>query len=144
MNIKLVQRTKEFIENYHHINYCEIIIHPDGTIEEARPSHIESLSRYIGLPREVINEMMPISDSPISWLVRKTECVAVWYEHQLLPFEEITKAQQYVLKELSNANKIKLDTFMVRIQEDVLSDLGEGVSKKLHNPYPYQIRVLNK
>lgn len=33
MNIKLVQRTKEFIENYHHINYCEIIIHPDGTIE---------------------------------------------------------------------------------------------------------------
>ena len=126
MNIKLVQRTKEFIENYHHINYCEVIIHPDGTIEGARPSHFESLIRYIGLPREVIDEMMPISDSPISWLVRKTECVAVWYEHQLLPFEEITKAQQYVLKELSNANKIKLDTFMVRIQEDVLSDLGVG------------------
>ena len=136
MNIKLVQRTKEFIENYHHINYCEVIIHPDGTIEEARPSHLESLIRYMNLPREVINEMMPISDSPISWLVRKTECVAVWYEHQLLPFKGITKSQGYVLKELSNANKIKLDTFMVRIQEDVLSDLGEGVSKKLHNPYP--------
>ena len=130
MNIKLVQRTKEFIENYHHINYCEVIIHPDGTIEEARPSHLESLIRYMNLPREVIYELMPISDSPISWLVRKTECVAVWYEHQLLPFEEITKAQQYVLKELSNANKIKLDTFMVRIEEDVLSDLGVGVSKK--------------
>ena len=126
MNIKLVQRTKEFIANYHHINYCEIIIHPDGTIEEARPSHIESLIRYIGLPREVIYELMPISDSPISWLVRKTECVAVWYEHQLLPFEEITKAQQYVLKELSNANKIKLNTSIVRIEEDVLSDLGVG------------------
>ena len=126
MNIKLVQRTKEFIENYPHINYCEIIIHPDGTIEEARPSHIESLIRYIGLPREVINEMMPISDSPITWLVRKSECVAVWYEHQLLPFEGITKAQRYVLKELANANKIKLDTLIVCIQEDVLSDLGGG------------------
>ena len=126
MNIKLVQRTKEFIENYHHINYCEVIIHPDGTIEEARPSHIESLIRYIGLPREVIEEMMSISDSPISWLVRKTECVAVWYEHQLLPFKEITKAQRYVLKELANANKIKLDTLIVCIQEDVLSDLGGG------------------
>ena len=126
MNIKLVQRTKEFIENYHHINYCEIIIHPDGTIEEARPSHIESLIRYIGLPREVINEMMPISDSPISWLVRKTECVAVWYKHQLLPFKEITKAQRYVLKELANANKIKLDALIVCIQEDVLSHLGVG------------------
>lgn len=144
MNIKLVQRTKEFIENYHHINYCEVIIHPDGTIEEARPSHTESLMRYMALPREVIYELMPISDSPISWLVRKTECVAVWYEHQLLPFEEITKAQQYVLKELASANKIKLNTSIVRIEEDVLSDLGVGVSKKLHNPYPYQIRVLNK
>lgn len=80
--------------------------------------------------------MMPISDSPISWLVRKTECVAVWYEHQLLPFKGITKSQGYVLKELSNANKIKLNTSIVRIEEDVLSDLGEGVSKKLHNPYP--------
>ena len=130
MNIKLVQRTKEFIENYHHINYCEIIIHPDGTIEEARPSHIESLIRYIGLPREVINEMMPISDSPISWLVRKTECVAVWYEHQLLPFKGITKSQGYVLKELASSNKIKLNTSIVRIEEDVLSDLGVGVSKK--------------
>ena len=67
MNIKLVQRTKEFIENYHHINYCEVIIHPDGTIEEARPSHLESLIRYMNLPREVIYELMPISDSPISW-----------------------------------------------------------------------------
>lgn len=126
MNIKLVQRTKEFIENYHHINYCEVIIHPDGTIEEARPSHFESLIRYMNLPREVIYELMPISDSPISWLVRKTECVAVWYKHQLLPFKEITKAQRYVLKELANANKIKLDTLIVCIQEDVLSDLGVG------------------
>lgn len=126
MNIKLVQRTKEFIENYNHINYCEVIIYPDGTIEEARPSHTESLMRYMALPRDIIYEMIPISDSPISWLVRKSECVAVWYEHQLLPFEGITKAQGYVLKELATANKIKLNSSIVRIQEDVLSDLGGG------------------
>lgn len=123
MQKSLKEMTKNFIETYKHINYCEIIIKPNGEILEAIPSHIECLIKILGLPREAVQELIPISDSPISWLVRKTGCVSVWYHAQELPYETISDEQQYVLAELSAHNKIKLNTRAVRLQEDVFAEL---------------------
>lgn len=123
MNKNLEQATKEFIENYPHIYYCEVVIKPNGEIVEAIPSHQECLIRLFGVPREELREMIPFSDSPIAWLIRKTECVSVWYASQMLPFEEITKEQEYVLNELEKHGKIKINTTTARIQEDVLAML---------------------
>lgn len=90
METTVKETTKKFIETYHHIRYCEIVIKPDGEIVKAIPSHIECLIKLLGLPRETIHQLMPISDSPISWLIRKTNCVSVWYDFQLLPYNELT------------------------------------------------------
>ena len=123
MKQSLETATKRFIETYNHICYCEIIIKPNGEIVEAVPSHTECLIKILGLPRETIQELIPFSDSPLSWLVRRTNCIAVWYEFQELPSNEITEEQQYVLTELANHDKIKTNTRTVRLQEDVLAEL---------------------
>ena len=101
----LESQVKEFIENYNHIYYCEVIIHPSGYIEEARPSHLETLIRATKLERQAVYDLMPITAMPLDWLVEYTGCVAVWYNFQKLP-PSMTDEQQYSLKALFEGKKI--------------------------------------
>lgn len=66
------------------IDYLEVIIRPDGTIEYAVPSHLYKLMSVFENGRysvEQINAMF-IHDmmglSPIEWLCKKTGCISVW------------------------------------------------------------------
>lgn len=101
---------KTFIENHHHINYCEAIIYKDGEIDYARPSHIENLLRITGEDREVIYEKMPMTASPIRWLVDYTKCLSVWTQGYARP-KEITKEQERTLNELIENNLVKDTVF---------------------------------
>lgn len=66
------------------IDYLEVIIRPDGTVEYAVPSHMYKLMSVFENGKysvEQINEMF-IHDmmglSPIEWLCMKTGCISVW------------------------------------------------------------------
>ena len=100
----------EFLEDYkpQWINYCEIIILKNGTIEIATPSHTEKLIKLTGEHRDVIYEKMPIDASPTVWLVAYTQCVAVWADMQIGPVS-INRFQLRVLKILADEKMIKLN-----------------------------------
>lgn len=66
------------------IDYLEVIIRPNGTIEYAIPLHMYKLMSVYENGRysvEQINEMF-IHDmmglSPIEWLCKETGCISVW------------------------------------------------------------------
>ena len=66
------------------IDYLEVIVRSDGTVEYAVPSHLYKLMSVFENGKysvEQINEMF-IQDmmglSPIEWLCKKTRCISVW------------------------------------------------------------------
>lgn len=68
-----------------YINYLEVIILPDGTIEYAVPSHQEKLIKIamdkLKLTREELFELCPDGYYiPMEWLTKITGCVSVWNE----------------------------------------------------------------
>lgn len=74
----------------------EVVILPNGKIEYAMPSHTEKLISLTGLHRDVIYDLMPVTASPIHWLVDFTGCISVWnHGHLGMPK---SKEQQTSLK----------------------------------------------
>ena len=65
-------------------NYLEVIIHPDGSIHYAVPSHKVYLEMYLvdkyGCTYEEFLDMCPESwySNYLSWLTMKSLCVNVW------------------------------------------------------------------
>ena len=91
-----------FITEHTRINYCEAIIHKDGMIEYAMPSHVECLLRITGEDRDVINKKMPLSASPIIWLTEYTGCIAIWVDGFIWP-KEVADVQLVSLRKLFKA-----------------------------------------
>ena len=71
------------------INYLEVIIRNDGTIEYAVPSHMIKLQQIYGKTMDEVfeeyhhqyrNEPADVAMllDPIEWLCKKTECISVW------------------------------------------------------------------
>lgn len=60
------------------INYLEVVILSNGEIQYAVPSHMEKMIVIIGEPREKLIEKMPITASPLEWLIEKSNCISVW------------------------------------------------------------------
>lgn len=97
-----------FIREHHYIQYCEAIIYPDGEIEYANPSHVEALLRITGENRKVIDDKMPITASPIFWLIQYTKCVALWYDGYIQT-ELITEEQKATIQKLQKHKIIKIE-----------------------------------
>lgn len=87
------------------INYFEAIILPSGEVVYAVPSHIEKLIQITGESREVIYDKMPITASPIHWLLDYTGCVSLWSAFHL--GEPTTAEQQKTLQSLIEAGLTK-------------------------------------
>ena len=87
------------------IDYLEIIIRADGTVEYAVPSHMYKLMSVFEDGKysvEQINDMF-IQDmmglTPIEWLCKKTGCISVWTKG----FEGTANDKQIeVLKQLAS------------------------------------------
>lgn len=108
-NIDMKMLVGDFIQNYkqrNYINYCECIIYPDGYIDYAIPGHVEALLKFTGEPREVIDEKMPIWDSPLIWLVNYTGCISVWSQGYIAPQNGISNGQNISLKILIDNNLV--------------------------------------
>lgn len=100
---------KKYLETHKdQYNYCEAVVFPDGTVEDARPSHTEMLLRITGEDREVIYEKMPMSAGPVAWLVDYTNCCSIWYNFGMLP-ENMTDAQEETIKILKDAGQLSRD-----------------------------------
>lgn len=86
------------------INYLEVIINPDGTVEYAVPSHTEKIIRILTASgkfasREEVIQSCDISECYISALVNLSGCVAVWNDFAVFPVTA-TRKQWLKLKEL--------------------------------------------
>ena len=87
------------------IDYLEVIIRADGTIEYAVPSHVYKLmSIFAGddydvstISNQFLNEASGLT--PIEWLCQNTGCISVWNSN----FEGTANAKQIeVLKQLAS------------------------------------------
>lgn len=99
-----------FTDEHKYINYCECIISPDGLLEYANPSHVESLIRKTGKSREEIYNEMKIDDSPIYWLVDKTNYIAVYTSGYIKP-KQTTEKQEEALNILIDKGLTGLNAF---------------------------------
>lgn len=96
---------EDFIKQHNHIQYCEAILYPDGTISYVKPSHTETLIRATGMTHKEVYEEMPITAHVISWLLDKTRCVAIYYDGYVEPpNKKITLAQKIALKKLTESD----------------------------------------
>lgn len=97
---------KVFIENHTHINYCEVIIDKNGLISYVKPSHTESLIKETGRSRDKIYKMIHISESPLIWLIKYTNCICVWSGFYMAT-EKINVKQREALQMLIDAGLTK-------------------------------------
>ena len=85
------------------VNYLEVVIRADGTVEYAVPSHQEKLIRIgmeqRGLSREDFLKLCPVDMwfDCLTWLCQQTGCVAVWTNG--VQASIITEEQSAVLDE---------------------------------------------
>lgn len=93
-------------------NYLEVVIHPNGTIHYAVPSHQEYLYAYLmkkwNKSREWINAIVPKAyyfDMHI-WLCKESKCIMVW-DHEYVG--EANRFQRYALKRLKKEGLYKGD-----------------------------------
>ena len=88
------------------INYLEVIIQPDGTIEYAVPSHQEKL-KQVCIKKHGLEEFLKELESPeayrdyIKWLCNYSGCVSVWNEFCIKP-DNIIISQLNSLRLLKN------------------------------------------
>lgn len=87
------------------INYLEVIIHEDGTVCYATPSHQEYLINYgcnlLNCDRETFYDLCPREyyGNYMIWLCGITKCVSVWSEGYIcFNLNEITDKQREVLQ----------------------------------------------
>lgn len=104
------KQVDDFIKNHKYINYCEAIIYKDGYIEYASPSHVEALIKITGESRDAIYDKMPVTASPIIWLIEYTGCIAVYTNGCIKP-KICTEEQEIALKELLDSKLLTSYSF---------------------------------
>lgn len=97
---------KDFVKNHNHINYCEVIILRSGEIEHANPSHTEKLIDLSKYEREELWNIIPITDSPMHWLIDKLGAVCIWYDFIISPSYGMNDAQIETINYLIKSNVV--------------------------------------
>lgn len=120
-------KIEEYLETHKdQYNYCEAVIFPDGSIEDARPSHCEMLLKITGEDRFVMYDKMPINAGPVAWLVDYTNCCSIWFQMGMLP-ENLTKEQENTIKILKNAGQLSKDFEAVKNHEMKICALQQEI-----------------
>lgn len=98
------------------IQYCEVLIDPDGAIILCRPSHIETAIEYAAdinnTSKENVKADMYMNRefSPLHYIVGKYGLVAVWYGFGLYSnYKGINDAQRKAINNLKNNKLISED-----------------------------------
>ena len=119
----------EFLKIHKHIYYCEIIILPNGNVSYAVPSHTERMLELLNLTSMDAREVIPENELPITWLMKETGTIPVWYNGVKVP-PVVTEEQAISLIKLIDADMIKLGIMaeLFYTQEDLIKDM-----KKISN-----------
>lgn len=96
----------------HFINYLEVVIHPDGSVHYAVPSHQIYLIDYI-CKRDGITGDELISMCPpeyycdfMTWLCMKSGCISVWNDF-CYGFDQATHEQLEAMRKLKGMGLYK-------------------------------------
>lgn len=95
------------------INYLEVTILPDGTVEYAVPSHQEHLigfvQRMTGMSRQEVFNKCPKEYffDVTQWLCNYTGCIAVWNDYIIKPDRVVTDMQIQTLQLLKKEGLFK-------------------------------------
>lgn len=92
---------KNHADNF--VNYCEVVIHPDGMIEYAIPSHSDMLIKIYceknHLTKDQVRELYFSNPDAYDIMMRDTGIVQVWYD-RIQHATNLTDEQLYALGEL--------------------------------------------
>lgn len=132
---------EEFLKNYKHICYFECIMYPDGTLEEAVPSHIYKMCEIYDNTKSIqeIEKDIPIHLNPIEFLLRKTNCVALWYNNIMIDgrYQQLTEIQKRNIKILNEKRFINLSDKLIEQYDKSYKDYQDFL-----NSQPEEIRKL--
>lgn len=95
----------DYIEQHTHHYYCEAIINREGLITDVSPNHTGTIGAMLGYSYNELQDVIPIYDEPIDWLLTKSGYVAVWYE-MIMYNNDLTKKQEETIYKLIDAGII--------------------------------------
>lgn len=95
---------------------CECIIHPDGTVDEPLPSHINRLAELSGRDSAWLHGHMEKGMEPLFWLVEFTGCMSVWQTRVVSPSEP-TQEQMETLEELRDGAMLSVKYLLQKAGE---------------------------
>ena len=117
------------------IEYCEVLIDPNGAIILCRPSHQETAIEYAaeidGVDRETILADIHMEFSPMNYIIGKYGLIAVWYAFGIYSnYKGINQFQKRTLEFLKKNNLISQDFDLSPTNEFNLFLERYGKSKK--------------
>ena len=118
----------EYLSVHTEICYCESLIFPDGTICDCIPSHEIALARASCFTFDELRELIPMSASPVEWLVECTGCVAVWYDYCIASLS-LTDAQLDTVRRLNSCDVTNIRDIKLTYEKtntDLLGRLDNG------------------
>lgn len=101
---------------------CECIIHPDGSVDEPLPSHINRLIELTGRDSSWLHAQMDKGMEPLFWLVEFTKCLAVWRTRVVSPANP-TQAQLDTLEELRDSALLAPKYLMQKVEEQYVESV---------------------
>ncbi len=121
--------------NQQYINYCEAIIHSNGSITYAEPSHLLKLQLMWGVPENELFDGGPIRDklykempqyaSPVHWLSETLNCIVLWYNAAIFPpnytAQQINSIRKLIKNKCINAELSIEITMEYQICQDNIS-----------------------
>ena len=109
---------ESYIDQHNHVQYCEIFIHPDGTVETLRSSHTNDLIyyhfgidlRFAELEDQIkVHDMIPKDVNAMEWLINQTGLVCIYYSQAICP-KNITGIQQHSIQRLIESNIVDFNS----------------------------------
>lgn len=104
---------EDFVEAFEDVKkykHCEAIIHRNGLLSWASPSHQKALISISGKSENEIWEMMPVTADALRWLLDFTGAVAVWPEFYISSEKQgVTLAQQATINKLIKNDLLRLE-----------------------------------
>ena len=98
----------EYIAQHKHVQYCELFIHADGTVETLRSSHTNDLIYFLyGVDLRFASEeeyyevykKIPPDVDILEWLINQTNMVGIYYSQAIVP-RNVTPIQMSSIEKL--------------------------------------------
>lgn len=108
---------------------CECIIYPDGSVDEALPSHINKLIEITGRDSSWLHAQMAKGMEPLFWLVEFSGCLAVWQTRVVSPAKP-AQVQLDALEELRDGALLAPRYLMEKADEQYVESVRAAKEEK--------------